>query len=329
MKEIIRKIIINNKQAYQVLSSHGYLDYVIELTSFLDKIYVDVPWSQRLWHIKNDIYNYVKCKVCDDKIASFSRNRNRPIYLCCSAECRSKIRYVNHTQTCTEKYGVTHKSKLENNKNVQRAFNKNKYLIRINSIISDGYDLVKLYDDNSIELRHKCCDATFVLSYLSYYGRVKKQIGLCTKCFPYKYGKMESNVYEFIKSIYHGVIVRNDRKLLSGRELDFYLPEIKLAFEFNGTRHHMDCDFYDYTDISPITKKSALETWEYDVRKANDCFRLNIELIHLWEENWKKDKGKICKELIVRMIFLYTNMYGVKMKLSEDILDNFLITTNN
>ena len=39
---------------------------------------------------------------------------------------------------------------------------------------------------------------------------------------------------EYIKSIYSGCIIKNDRSVLSGKELDIYLPELNIAFEFNG-----------------------------------------------------------------------------------------------
>ena len=43
---------------------------------------------------------------------------------------------------------------------------------------------------------------------------------------------------EFITDIYHGEIVASDRDVISGFELDLYLPELNLAIEVNGDYWH-------------------------------------------------------------------------------------------
>jgi hypothetical protein len=45
-------------------------------------------------------------------------------------------------------------------------------------------------------------------------------------------------VVDFIKSIYNGKIITNNRKILKGKELDIYLPDEKLAIEFDGIYWH-------------------------------------------------------------------------------------------
>jgi hypothetical protein len=48
----------------------------------------------------------------------------------------------------------------------------------------------------------------------------------CLICFPYVSGfsKQEKELVDFIKSIYDGNIIENDRKILKGKELDVVLP---------------------------------------------------------------------------------------------------------
>lgn len=45
----------------------------------------------------------------------------------------------------------------------------------------------------------------------------------------------KKELLQFIKSVYSGKIIENTRKVISPKELDIYLPEKQLAFEFNGT----------------------------------------------------------------------------------------------
>lgn len=58
---------------------------------------------------------------------------------------------------------------------------------------------------------------------------------------------MENIVYDYLKSIYSGTILRHQRSILKNEtegkkfyELDFYLPELKIGIEFNGLYWHSE-----------------------------------------------------------------------------------------
>lgn len=88
----------------------------------------------------------------------------------------------------------------------------------------------------------------------------------------------------FIKAIYNGEVLENDRKLLNGWELDVYLPEIGLAFEYNGDYWH-----------------SLPERRERDAQKIIMCHSKGVELLHIWESDWKHHNQET-KDFITRMI---------------------------
>lgn len=82
----------------------------------------------------------------------------------------------------------------------------------------------------------------------------------------------EEDFKNFIKTCYHGPIVENTRKILGRHlELDLYLPELKLAFEYNGTIWH-----------STIMRhpKNAHEL------KSKLAAEKGIRLIHVYEYEW-------------------------------------------
>ena len=81
---------------------------------------------------------------------------------------------------------------------------------------------------------------------------------------------LEKELLDFISSIYTGTIERHNRTILNGQELDIYIPEKKLAIEFNGTYWHSD----------------KFKDKYYHQQKTIDCSKQGIQLIHIFEYEW-------------------------------------------
>lgn len=77
----------------------------------------------------------------------------------------------------------------------------------------------------------------------------------------------EKELYLFIKSIYNGEVIQSSR---DGMEIDIYLPEINLGFEFNGLYWHSEL----YRDKY------------YHLNKTNYFKERDIRIIHIWEDDW-------------------------------------------
>ena len=92
---------------------------------------------------------------------------------------------------------------------------------------------------------------------------------------------IENDIYLYIKSIYSGKIIQNDRSILNGKEIDIYLPEMNFAIEFNGLYWHSEV----YKDKMYHQEKTIL------------CENKGIQLIHIWEDDWL-DKKDIVKDII-------------------------------
>lgn len=93
----------------------------------------------------------------------------------------------------------------------------------------------------------------------------------------------ETSVFNFIKSIYTGEIVKSDRTVLGGQELDIYVPEKHIAIEFNGSYWHSD----------------IFKTKKYHQQKTIECIQKGIHLIHIFEYEWQDamQRNKIMKYL--------------------------------
>lgn len=105
----------------------------------------------------------------------------------------------------------------------------------------------------------------------------------CLKCALHeKKSKGEKELCDFIKSIYPGEILENTRKFIGRKELDIYLPELKLALEYNGEYWH---------------KIHEEKEPGYHKNKQKACKENGIKLIEVWENDWKKNNQQI-KDLI-------------------------------
>lgn len=100
---------------------------------------------------------------------------------------------------------------------------------------------------------------------------------------------VENEVFDYIKSIYDGEIIRNTRKVLNNyKELDIYIPEKRIAIEFNGSFWH----------------NSENKNRSYHFCKSIEAEKNNIRLIHIWECDWIDETKKIILKDILRNLFL-------------------------
>lgn len=93
--------------------------------------------------------------------------------------------------------------------------------------------------------------------------------------------QLETDVCDYIKSIYSGKIERTNRTILGGKELDIYIyiyiPEKNIAIEIDGTYWH-----------SEVYKDKG-----YHIEKTLACHRKGIRLIHIFEYEWTNNMSSI------------------------------------
>ena len=87
----------------------------------------------------------------------------------------------------------------------------------------------------------------------------------------------EMSLRNFIVSIYEGPILYNVKDIISPLELDIYIPEKKLAVEYNG----------DYWHSAEQKEK------RYHEIKSKACEAKGIRLIHIYECEWIHSREKI------------------------------------
>lgn len=126
----------------------------------------------------------------------------------------------------------------------------------------------------------------------------------------------KKELLQFIKSIYSGKIIENTRKVISPKELDIYLPEKQLAFEFNGTYWHSE-----HVGLSK----------NYHQEKTKACHKAKIRLIHIFEHEWLFNRDKI-KSLIRSALGIYSiRLYARKCQIKPidaDMYRQFLLANH-
>ena len=108
----------------------------------------------------------------------------------------------------------------------------------------------------------------------------------CPKCgVVISYG--ENELYGFISKTYKGIVIRNSRETIDGKqEIDILLPDKRIAFEYDGVYWH-----------SEACGKSK----DYHIKKTEDCAEKGIKLIHIFEDEWS-EKKEICLSRIKNLL---------------------------
>lgn len=87
----------------------------------------------------------------------------------------------------------------------------------------------------------------------------------------------EKESTDYIKSIYNNNIIIKDRTVIKPYELNIYIPEKRLAIEFNGNYWH----------------STEQKDYMYHQNKTIACAKQGIRLIHIFEYEWVNNKYKI------------------------------------
>lgn len=113
-------------------------------------------------------------------------------------------------------------------------------------------------------------------------GRAVRRFGLTDLVMVHRSSSTgEDELYELM-STYADDIIRNDRVLLDGHELDLYCPSLNLAVEFNGEYWH---------SVDRVGSS-------YHRTKSDRCAKAGVRLIHIFEWEWR-DSREACESIIV------------------------------
>ena len=99
--------------------------------------------------------------------------------------------------------------------------------------------------------------------------------------------RAEEEVADYVSSLVsEGLLETSNRSVISPYELDIYIPELHIAIEFNGLYWH--------------TEKQGKDK-SYHYNKWKMCQEKGIQLITIWEDEWR-DKKEIVKSMLAHKL---------------------------
>jgi len=239
------------------------------------------------------------CDKCGKEIViayyKYLDNENRCGYYGCK-KCSNDKREI----TSMDRFGVTNYAKTEECKDKISKSNMKKYGVKttlldkdtkgkIDKTILDRYGVSEILSSKDVIEKGR---KTMLDKYGNNYYRTS--------------GK-EIEIYDFINNNCKYDVFKNDNSLIN-KELDIYIPELKIAFEFNGIYWHSDR--YKNKDAHVI--------------KSDLCEKNNTQLIQIWEDDWMYRKNIVESMILNKLGVIKNKIYARKCSIKE-IYDNKII----
>ena len=304
--------------------SKKHPDLYLDILNF-NKLCVDITFNQKVF---NYIHNICKCcglnvnfynnsystycsNICKNKDVEFIKKSSISRDITMLSRYGTKYTFnidsikekINNT--LIDKYNIDNISKLDT---IKKRISDTKKINTIFKYEKKSINLIGIDVNRVMSIFCNKCNTLYDINYTTYLLRVKNGFDCCTRCNKlndFKSSHLEKNISDFIKS--NGFeVVSNFR--ISNRELDIYLPDLKLGFEFNGLYWHSEL----YKDKG------------YHLDKTRRCIENGITLFHIWEDDWVY-KQDIVKSMILNKLGKIPNkIYARKCEIKV-IDDNKII----
>jgi hypothetical protein len=240
-----------------------------------------------MWLLKYGVDNPSKSKeIHNKKIKTSIKNYGTP-YPVQNEKVKKRL-----VETNLEKYGVNNvmqfddiktKSRDKRIKNEYGRFFKSDFF---NSKIEPMFNIYE-YDGINSEYKFKCKKCGDIFDDILRGGKIPR----CYNCYPNNNTSIaEIEIGDYIKSL-NIDIIRNERNLIDGLEIDIWIPSLNIGIEYNGLYYHGEI----------FGNKDRL----YHLRKLEKCEAKGIRLINIYEDEWIY-KSDIVKSKLKHMLGLNT-----------------------
>jgi hypothetical protein len=194
----------------------------------------------------------------------------------------------NRKKTNNARYGADHPSK---NLMVQQKIYETKTLngTLYNRVPSETIAILK--DRDTVESLYRNYNVSHICTKLKishqHFFRVMRMHGIATNK-PISTSLHEAQIREFVEGLVGETT--KDRTILDGREIDIYIPSLKIGIEVDGVYWH----------------SSAVVDDNFHLEKTKQCEKSGVRLIHIFENEWIYKK-EIVKQKLISILSKPTN----------------------
>lgn len=127
---------------------------------------------------------------------------------------------------------------------------------------------------------------------------------MCGYCYPFTTSRAEVDIGDYIESLGFSAI-RNDRKIISPKEIDVVIEEKNFAVEYNGLYWHMN-------------KGQEGFNKNYHKEKTTSCKENGFQLFHIFSDEWQ-NKEDLLKSMLASRLGKANIVGARKLKLIDDM----------
>jgi len=319
---------------------NNHPDLYVKIIEYSKDLSIGLNFKEKIWFYYNTLTERPKCKTCGNEI-KFRDRFDKPYGEFCSLVCINSNKEemsIRQRNTINKKYGVDFYPQHEDFIKKQRDTKNKKYgdinfnnskkaketklkkygdqnynnpeKLKITSIKKYGvdnysksnnyrnkviksfkslYPKINIIDIDKLIVTIKCekCDKESKITKQLLYERNNRDYDVCIHCNPIGQSLRSGYEDELSKYLTSLSIEHNcSSKIMDNKqELDIFIPQYNLAIEFNGVYWHNEL-FLPY---------------DYHLNKTIKCQEKNIELIHIFEDEWV-NKKEIVKSIIKNRI---------------------------
>ena len=219
-----------------------------------------------------------------------------------NSEIKNKIK-----DTMMDRYGVCYPYQINSVKEHMSKLMKDKF---INTLPENYFEILnekyQEYCENKLSFlwlsRSTNIGVTFLKSLMAHHN-------LEIKNHPYNVSGEEYDLYKNISLIYNGEIIQSDRKQLSGKEIDIWIPEKNLGIEYHGVYWH--------------SEKPKAHIEKYNLAKEKD-----ITLLQIFSSEWKYTPEIVLSLIGSKMGIFDDRIYARQTEVKEISNDEYKNFTN-
>lgn len=197
-------------------------------------------------------------------------------------------------------FGKKHKNKTKKEISNSKRLSRKAILLRLKDREKDFLFPSFSYENYASRQYQKIESVCVRCGHVSYKTLQSLERGtLCSKCFPFTVSKGELEMGDFIETCLKKrggtfSVLRNSREIIPPLELDIFIPELNIAFEYHGIYWHMDKGEKGFDKFAHKKK--------YEV-----CKYKGISLYQFFSNDWET-KPDLVKSMIKSRLGLLTNI---------------------